>query len=241
MISEIFFKFANRKYAKMKTILYSKFDKKEIKDLPRVIFPGRIVVVKTAEGASAAVDYLLQSDILGIDTETRPSFKKGIRHKVALLQVSTREVCFLFRLNIIGITDSIIRLLEDTSVPKIGLSLHDDFRMLNKRVSFKPGYFIDLQDYVKDLGIHDLSLQKLYANVFGEKIVKREQLTNWENTELTDKQKRYASTDAWTCINLYLKLKELKETGDYKLVENDLEPSNAPFDTVEVNAEITTK
>ncbi len=221
----------------MRTILYSRFDKKEIKNLPRVVFPGRIVVITTAEAASTAVDYLLQSDILGVDTETRPSFRKGIRHKVSLLQVSTRDVCFLFRLNIIGITDSIVRLLEDTKIPKIGLSLHDDFRVLRRRVSFTPGYFIDLQDYVKDLGIYDLSLQKLYANVFGEKIVKREQLTNWENKELTDKQMRYASTDAWTCINLYEKMKELKETGDYKLVENDFAPSAISEEATMSNAE----
>ena len=139
-----------------------------------------------------------------------------------MLQVSTHKECFLFRLNIIGMTNSIISLLEDTTIPKVGISLHDDFHMLHKRISFNPGYFIDLQDCVKDIGINDLSLQKIYANIFGKKIVKREQLTNWENIELTDKQKQYAAIDAWACINLYERIKELKQTGDYNLIKNDI-------------------
>ena len=80
----------------MKT-LYSKFDKKLIPALPRVLFEGRIFVIQTESEASKAVDYLLTSPILGVDTETRPSFRKGMTNKVALLQVSTDDTCFLFR------------------------------------------------------------------------------------------------------------------------------------------------
>ena len=71
---------------------------------------------------------------------------------------------------------------------------------------------------MKSLGIEDMSLQKLYANVFHERITKREQLSNWENEILNDKQKLYASTDAWTCIKLYERLHELKRSGDYELI-----------------------
>ena len=202
----------------MSTVLYNKFDKSKISQLPRVTFPGKIVVVLNETEAEKAVNYLLSKDIIGIDTETRPVFKKGQRRKVALLQVCDHEVCFLFRLNIIGVPDCIKRFLEDKTVPKVGLSLGDDILMLHQRVDFKPGYFIDLQDYVKSLGVEDMSLQKLYANVFHERITKREQLSNWENQILTDKQKIYASTDAWTCIMLYERLHELKHNGDYELV-----------------------
>lgn len=202
----------------MNKVIYNKFDKSRISQLPRVTFPGRIVVILNETEAEKAVDYLLSRDIIGVDTETRPVFKKGHRRKVALLQACDNEVCFLFRLNYIGIPDCIKRFLEDTTVPKVGLSLSDDMLMLHQRANFKPGYFIDLQDYVKSLGIEDMSLQKLYANVFHERIAKREQLSNWENEVLNDKQKLYASTDAWTCIKLYERLHEMKETGDYKLV-----------------------
>lgn len=202
----------------MNKVIYNKFDKSRISQLPRVTFPGRIVVILNETEAEKAVDYLLSRDIIGVDTETRPVFRKGHRRKVALLQACDHDVCFLFRLNYIGFPDCIKRFLEDTTVPKVGLSLSDDMLMLHQRANFKPGYFIDLQDYVKSLGIEDMSLQKLYANVFHERIAKREQLSNWENEVLNDKQKLYASTDAWTCIKLYERLHEMKETGDYKLV-----------------------
>lgn len=202
----------------MTKIIYNKFDKKKIGELPRVLFEGKIVVVLSVSEADKAVKYLLSRDILGIDTETRPMFHKGEHHKVALLQVSDHDTCFLFRLNRIGMPRSIISFLEDTTVPKIGLSLNDDILMLHQRANFKKGSFIDLQDHVKELGIEDLSLQKLYANIFHQRISKREQLSNWENDVLTEPQKRYAATDAWACINLYEEMRRLKESGDYELV-----------------------
>ena len=171
--------------------------------------------------AEKAVDFLLSRDILGVDTETRPSFKKGETHMVSLLQVSTSDVCFLFRLNHIGITPAILRLLENKAVPMVGLSLHDDMLSLHKRVAFTPGFFIDLQDLVGELGIEDLSLQKLYANLFHQKISKRQRLTNWDSDVLNDKQKAYAALDAWACINLYKEILRLKQSGDYELVINE--------------------
>lgn len=205
----------------MDKILYKKFDKKKIGELPRVVFEGKIVVVVSRSEADRAVKYLLSRDLLGIDTETRPVFRKGQHHKVALLQVSDRNTCFLFRLNHIGMPPSVVRFLEDKTVPKVGLSLGDDMMMLHQRGKFKPGNFIDLQDHVKDFGIEDLSLQKLYANFFHERIVKREQLSNWENDILTEKQKLYAATDAWSCIRLYEEMKRLKETGAYKTINEE--------------------
>ena len=204
----------------MKTI-YNKFDKAKIATLPRVLFEGRIVVVLTERDADKAVRYLLSQPILGIDTETRPSFKKGETHQVALLQVSSYDVCFLFRLNQLGMSPSVKRLLEDKQVPKIGLSLRDDLLSLHKLGDFNAGYFIDLQDHVREIGVEDMSLQKLYANFFAQKISKREQLTNWEADILQDKQKRYAATDAWSCIMLYEELMRLEQTGDYELIKVD--------------------
>ncbi len=212
----------------MITKLYNKFDKKSIPDLPRVTFQGKIVVVLNEEEANKAVDYLLSADILGVDSETRPVFKKGQHHKVALLQVSTRDICFLFRLNLIGMPPCIIRLLEDTTVLKVGLSLHDDFMMLRQRADFKKGRFIDLQNIVSQFGIEDLSLQKLYANLFHERITKRQQLSNWEAPVLTEQQKTYAATDAWTCIQIYERLQELRKTQNYEtVIVPEPQPKNA--------------
>lgn len=215
----IFFRiFAPRLINPMKKVIYNKIDKRSISNLPKVLFPGRIVVVTTENDADKAVDFLLAQPILGVDTETRPAFKKGVNHKVALLQVATHDICFLFRLNYTGITASILKLLEDTTVPKIGLSLHDDIMSMHRRADFRPGNFIDLQKHVGEIGIEDLSLQKLYANFFGQKISKAQRLSNWEADILTQQQKNYAATDAWACIMLYEELQKLEDTGDYELV-----------------------
>lgn len=205
----------------MKKTIYSKYDKKLIPSLPRVLFEGKIVVVVSEIEAEKAVDYLLSQPIIGLDTETRPSFKKGHTYTVSLLQVASHDICFLLRLNYLKFSPSIKRLLEDTKVPKIGLSLHDDVMMLHKIGEFEPGHFIDLQDRVKEVGVEDMSLQKIYANFFGMRISKRERLTNWEADILTEKQKRYAATDAWSCILLYEELIRLEQTGDYELIKTD--------------------
>ena len=194
-------------------IIKEAFDKKEICALPVASFEGRIIVVQSETESDKAVSYLLSQQILGIDTETRPSFRKGQTHQVALLQVSTVDTCFLFRLNMIGITESIKRLLEDCSVIKVGLSLKDDMHQLSKRADFTPGMFIELQNEVKKMGIKDMSLQKIYANLFSKRISKGQQLSNWEADTLTPQQKAYAATDAWACIMIYNELNELKRNG----------------------------
>ncbi len=201
----------------LKTI-YNKYDKALISSLPIAQFQGKIIVVLTPGETEKAVRFLLSQPILGFDTETRPSFRKGHQHKVSLLQVATPDICFLFRLNYTGLTDSLIQLLEDESVLKIGLSWHDDINSLHKLKEFKMGRFIDIQHHAKELGIEDLSLQKIYANLFAQKISKRQQLSNWEADILTDKQKSYAATDAWACIQIYNEIIRLKETSDYKLI-----------------------
>lgn len=217
--------------------IFKTFDKKKINALPQILFDGRIVVVDTPEQAEAAVDHLLAQDILGVDTETRPSFTKGLRYEVSLLQVSTLETCFLFRLNYTGITPAIKRLLEDRTVPKIGLSWHDDLSQLHRRAEFEPGYFVELQDEADSMGIADRSLQKLYANFFGMRICKGQRLSNWEKEELRESQLLYAATDAWTCIHLYREMQQLKATGDYELVEPAASKEVEPAASKEVEPE----
>jgi ribonuclease D len=102
--------------------------------------------------------------------------------------------------------------LESTEIKKIGVSLHDDFNVLKCRRSFTPGSFVELQKYVSHFGIEEMSLQKIYAIIFGERISKSQRLTNWEADVLTDKQKIYAATDAWACLNIYNHLEKIKES-----------------------------
>ena len=209
----------------MDKTIFKNYDKKQIAQLPKVTFPGRIIVIATEKETEKAVDYLLKCPLLGLDTETKPSFKKGRQNLVSLLQVSSLDTCFLFRLHITGLTPALVRLLEDIQVPKVGLSLGDDVLSLHKRGDFKPGYLIDLQDHMRELGVEDLSLQKLYANFFSQKISKTQQLSNWEKDILDEKQKIYAATDAWACIMLYQEYLRMKEQGHYILVDNSLDNS----------------
>lgn len=204
-------------------IIKDRYDKQKIQTLPRVLFGGRIIVIFTEKDADKAVEYLLKQPILGFDTETKPSFKKGKTYQVALLQVATHDTCFLFRLNQIGITDSIKRLLEDRTITKVGLSLQDDMRQLELRRKFTPGTFIELQKEVKDIGIIDMSLQKIYANLFRMKIAKNQQLSNWEADILTEAQQKYAATDAWACIQIHEEVARMKQDGDYILEQTQVQ------------------
>ena len=195
-------------------------NKAEIATLPIVQFPGRIFVIYTEADARKAVDYLNRHEIVGVDTETRPCFKKGQVHKVALLQISTEDTCFLFRLNKIGMPSFLQDFLTN-DILKIGLSLRDDFKMLRKRkdMQTEEGNWIELQDYVVRFGIEDRSLQKIFANLFGMKISKGQRLSNWEADSLTEGQMRYAATDAWACVQIYNCLAEMERTGEYEVVK----------------------
>ena len=188
--------------------------------MPKVLFEGRIFVVYTEADADKAVEYLKTQQIVGVDTETRPSFKRGTTHKVALLQIATADTCFLFRLNRIGMPASLQDFLMSDTL-KIGLSLKDDFMMLRRRKNMhaEEGNWIELQDYVGRFGIDDRSLQKIYANLFGQKISKSQRLSNWEAETLTESQMKYAATDAWACVEIYKCLEEMERTGDYEVVK----------------------
>ncbi|MDE6334182.1 MAG: hypothetical protein K2L77_05995 [Muribaculaceae bacterium] len=178
--------------------------KETVAEMPVVDYPGQITLVDTPEMARIALRELTRARVVGFDTETRPSFHRGRVHNVALMQLSTDDHCYLFRLNIIGISGPLRKFLEDPEIIKIGLSVHDDFSVMRRMVDdLDPQGFIDLQEYVKFFHINDISLQKIYAIVFREKISKNQRLTNWEAPELTEQQQRYAAIDAWACLRLY--------------------------------------
>lgn len=192
--------------------------------MPQVMFPGDIHVIDSIYHVNEAVNVLKHHDLVGFDTETRPSFRKGVVHKTALIQISTLEECFLFRINKIGIPEALADYLADANYKKVGLSLHDDFNIMSKFSKVNPAGFIDLQDIVGDYCITDISLQKIYAILFGEKIAKGQQLTNWEAPELTPAQQNYGAVDAWACLIIYNYLTEGHfdpNLSPYKINEED--------------------
>jgi ribonuclease D len=178
--------------------------KDAISQMPREMFPGRIVVVENKVTLEKALGFLSSLTEIGFDTETRPNFSKKTHYKMSLIQLAGQDVCFLIRLNKLKkMPPSLEAFLKNETTRKIGLSLRDDFHGLHSLTNIAPGNFIDLQTYVTRFGIADMSLQKIYAILFGKKISKRERLSNWEATTLTESQQRYAALDAWACLRIY--------------------------------------
>jgi len=178
--------------------------KEELASLPVASYNGKIIVADTKDAAEKAADALEKEPLIGFDTETKPSFRRGQSNNVSLLQLSSHTTCYLFRLNHIGgVPEKVKRILEDENITKIGLSIHDDFHNLNKICDLKPAGFIDLQQYVKKYLITDNSLSRIYAILFGHRISKGQRLTNWEAEELTQHQQNYAALDALACVKIY--------------------------------------
>ena len=174
--------------------------------LPAIEFRGEIRVVEQERDIAAACKYLAAQPVLGFDTETRPSFRQGVTFRVSLLQLSSPEVCYLFRLNRIPFDRAILRLLESREVLKIGADVAGDLRSLRQIRHFRDGGFIDLQTIAPQGGIEEKSLRKLSAIVLGQRVSKAQRLSNWEAATLTDKQRLYAATDAWVCTRIYERL-----------------------------------
>ena len=188
----------------------AKIDKDVVRELPVAQTDCEIEVIDSANEVATAVDCLMQEEVVGFDTETKPSVTHGKSNKIALMQISTAKKCFLFRLQMIGKSEALKNFLENEKIKKIGLALHGDLRNLRVWDKFTPKNFIDLQKIVIQYGIEELGLQRIYAIIFGKKISKSQQLSNWEAKILNQAQQIYAATDAWACREIYLKLIENK-------------------------------
>jgi ribonuclease D len=169
-------------------------------------FRGKIVVVENMKSFNETFPRILNSEILGFDTETKPSFRKGRKNKVSLIQLANEEIACLIRINKVGIPAELSELLADPRIIKAGVAVHDDIRFLKRVKGFNPSGFIDLQKLVRDYGIQCSGLKKLSAIVLGFRISKRQQVTDWEAEQLTEAQQIYAATDAWVCHQIYMKL-----------------------------------
>lgn len=185
--------------------------KEAINQLPVAQYEGEVVIVNKPEKIKEAVKDIARYKVIGFDTETRPSFKKGVSYNVSLLQLATADKVYLFRLKKIGFEQSVLELLSNPEIVKIGVAVKDDMAAINKCHPVLPAAFVDLQSYVAQFKIEEKSLQKIYAIVFGKKIRKNERLSNWEAEKLTQKQIVYAATDAWACVQLWNELEKRRK------------------------------
>jgi Ribonuclease D len=187
----------------------SSISKEELRELPTGQFLGRIHLIDQMTQAEKACEFLAKESLLGFDTETKPSFKKGTTYKVSLLQLSSATDAFLFRLNRIGLPLCLIRLLSNPNQLKVGIAIRDDIRHLKALHPFKPDGFLELQEFVKQFGIENSGLSKLTGIILNFRVSKSQQLTNWENDVLTEPQQLYAATDAWAAYEIFKALDNL--------------------------------
>ncbi len=177
--------------------------KEELEILPLKAFDGKIELVDNQDSLQLSMQYLSRADVIGFDTETKPSFKRGQINEVALLQLSTEDRAFLFRINKIGFPSELRAILSNPEILKVGVAIRDDIKTLQRVSHFKPAGFIELQDEVKDYGIQNFSLKKIAGIVLGVRISKSQRLSNWEGEELTLAQQSYAATDAWVPFQIF--------------------------------------
>ena len=177
-------------------------DNDSVAALPAARFGGRIVVVDSEEMVEAACNDLQRYEMIGFDTETRPSFRAGVSYKVSLLQLSTPDVCYLFRLCRVRLSNPILKILGSRHILKVGVDVGGDIRALHALRHFKADGFVDLQTEAPRWGIEEKSLRKISAVVLGMRISKAQRLSNWEAGVLTEQQREYAATDAW--VSMYI-------------------------------------
>lgn len=203
----------------MNPVTEVRLDKEWINTLSPIQFEGNIKVISDRREVDRVVHKLMQVRQLGFDTETRPAFKKGVNHPVALLQLATRDTAYLFQLLRTGLTPSIVELLSSPRVKKIGIGVRDDIVKLRERVPFQPGGFVDLSEIADNKGIVQVGARALVARYLRHRLIKSSQRSNWAAPRLTERQVRYAATDAWICLKLYPLL--LADHRDYSPGEDE--------------------
>lgn len=188
--------------------------KEEINALPLGSFEGKIEVIDQSERISRIIEELNENSVIGFDTETRPSFRKGEKHAVSLLQLAAPKKVFIIQLKHTGIPGQLTSFLENKKIVKAGLGLKEDLRALNRLKHFNPNNFIDLAILANEAGLKVESVKKLTALLLGFRISKSVQTSNWESKNLTDRQITYAATDAWVCLEIYKRLYKIKKHND---------------------------
>lgn len=178
----------------------------ELNLLPLKSFDGKVQVITEVDKLSKVVKEIEKHDVIGFDTETRPSFKKGQSYKVALIQLAIPHKVFLIRTHHTGVTDEIASIFENKDIIKAGVAIHDDIKGLQKFNKFQPASFVDLSPVARKAGYQVESVKKLTGLLLGFRISKSAQTSNWEASTLTEKQLEYAATDAWVCLEIYKKL-----------------------------------
>lgn len=185
-----------------------RLSREDINELPLFHYDGEIVLVHTAEECEAAVEAIRGHSVIGVDTETRPSFSRGKTYLPSLVQIATATAVYLFHLSRVPFGAAVAALFEDAGITKTGVAVHDDFRFLAKLHPFTPQSVLDLGVVARANGIEHQGLRGLAGQFLHVRISKGERCSNWGNRDLTSRQIRYAATDAWASLAIYLGMRE---------------------------------
>ena len=200
--------------------ILNKLDIEQIHRAPIFEYSGAIECISTPEKLLKITKNLKHQKIIGIDTESRPSFSKGLIYPVSLIQIATEDIVYVIQINMTGFSDELVKLFENKKIIKAGLAINDDIKKLRELRDFEPKSFVDLSKMAREKGIIQTGLKSLSVRYLNCKISKTARTTNWSVSKLTQKQLVYAATDAWMCLKLYPII--LSDTNDYheKLQEN---------------------
>lgn len=190
-----------------------KISKEEINELPLRRYAGEVRLVRTEEELADALDVLRSDSVLGFDTETRPTFRKGKVNLPSLVQLACADVVYLIQLNWVPLGEMLADLLSDPAIIKTGVAVRDDIRDLQKLYAFRDGGVVDLGEVARDLGLETHGLRNLAANFLGIRISKGAQCSNWSNRELGPQQVVYAATDAWVSREIHITMRNLGLVG----------------------------
>src|SRR6267378_6552566 len=183
--------------------------REDMAKLPIRRYEGRVRLVATPGDLDEALADLRQESIAGLDTETRPAFKKGESHLPALVQVATARAVYLFQLRRTEVFPVLAALLSDPRTVKAGVSLADDLRALKKVFPFEEKNMLDLGQVARRSGFEQTGVRNLAGILLGLRIPKGTKTSNWAARELSPAQITYAATDAWACRELYLRFQNL--------------------------------
>lgn len=181
----------------------------DLASLPIRRYEGTVSLVATAKELEQARADIRQERVVGFDTETRPSFKKGESHLPCLVQAATARAVYLFQLSRLDVFPALVELLARRDTVKAGVGLAHDLRQLKLVFPFTVNNVLDLGVVARRRGLGQTGVRNLAGMFLGFRIPKGNRTSNWAAPRLSPAQIAYAATDAWACRELYLRFETL--------------------------------
>ena len=182
---------------------YKKLSKNEINSLPQIKFNGDVEVLSSNDNVQAAINYLMNYDLIGFDTETKPTFVKGPLNPPSIMQLACIDKVYIFQLDNESLYKKLFPILSNENITKCGVSVDRDLIELMYLSPFDPLSFVDLGNIARDYDVPHHGLRGLVAMFLKHRISKGAQISDWSKTVLSQSQITYAATDAWISLKLF--------------------------------------